>query len=394
MRPSLRGSNRGAPGYNPNITCLEVEAASAYHHIATSILLESRESPQTHINEERSIFTVGQPSLLTVRNLRVNFYTYRGVVKALDGVDLEIMEGETLGLVGETGSGKSVTALSLIRLIPDPPGKIDDGEILLQGENLLQKSESEMRKVRGARIAMVFQDPSTFLNPVLTIGEQIIETLLVHDVFAGPNLKGRALKLRAREKAVQLLRQVRMPDPAGTLKKYPDELSGGMRQRAMIAMAVACHPDLLIADEPTTALDVTIQAQILELLNDLKRQEGLSVLMITHDLGVVAETCDRVAVMYGGNIVEVGPTSRIFENPLHPYTKALLNSIPRMSTRLERLESIRGLVPNLINPPSGCRFHPRCPMAMNVCQMKKPVLQEVEDRHSVACFLFTEKEPT
>ena len=337
---------------------------------------------------------MGQPSLLTVRNLRVNFYTYRGVVKALDGVDLEIMEGETLGLVGETGSGKSVTALSLIRLIPDPPGKIDDGEVLLRGEDLLQKSESEMRKVRGARIAMVFQDPSTFLNPVLTIGEQIIETLLVHDVFAGPNLKGRALKLRAREKAVQLLREVRMPDPVGTLKKYPDELSGGMRQRAMIAMAVACHPDLLIADEPTTALDVTIQAQILELLNDLKRQEGLSVLMITHDLGVVAETCDRVAVMYGGNIVEVGPTSRIFENPLHPYTKALLNSIPRMSTRLERLESIRGLVPNLINPPSGCRFHPRCPMAMNVCQMKKPVLQEVEDRHSVACFLFTEKEPT
>ena len=337
---------------------------------------------------------MGQPSLLTVRNLRVNFYTYRGVVKALDGIDLEIVQGETLGLVGETGSGKSVTALSLIRLIPDPPGKIDGGEILLQGENLLLKSESEMRKVRGARIAMVFQDPSTFLNPVLTIGEQIIETLLVHDVLRGPNLKGKALRLKAREKAVQLLKQVRMPDPAGALRKYPDELSGGMKQRAMIAMAVACHPDLLIADEPTTALDVTIQAQILELLNDLKRQEGLSVLMITHDLGIVAETCDRVAVMYGGNIVEVGPTSRIFENPLHPYTKALLNSIPRMSTHLERLESIKGTVPNLISPPSGCRFHPRCPMAMDVCQMNKPVLEEVEERHSVACFLYPEKKPT
>ena len=340
------------------------------------------------------MFTVGQPSLLTVRNLRVNFYTYRGVVKALDGIDLEIDQGETLGLVGETGSGKSVTTLYLMRLRPGPPGKIDDGEILLQGENLLQKSESEMRKVRGARIAMVFQDPSTFLNPVLTIGEQIIETLLVHDVLRGPNLKGKALRLKAREKAVQLLKQVRMPDPAGTLRKYPDELSGGMRQRAMIAMAVACHPDLLIADEPTTALDVTIQAQILELLNDLKKQEGLSVLMITHDLGIVAETCDRVAVMYGGNIVEVGPTSRIFENPLHPYTKALLNSIPRMSTHLERLDSIKGTVPNLISPPSGCRFHPRCPMAMDVCQMNKPVLEEVEERHSVACFLYPEKKPT
>ena len=334
---------------------------------------------------------MGQQPLLAVHNLKVNFYTYRGVVKAIDGIDMEIAKGETLGLVGETGSGKSVTALSLIRLIPEPPGRIEEGKIILQGEDLLQKSESEMRKVRGARIAMVFQDPSTFLNPVLTIGDQIIETLLVHDVVAGPNLKGKALKQKAKENAIRLLTQVKMPDPTGALKKYPDELSGGMRQRAMIAIAVACRPDLMIADEPTTALDVTIQAQILELLNELKRQEGLSMLMITHDLGVVAETCDRVAVMYGGNIVEVGPTSRIFENPLHPYTKALLNSIPRMGTKLERLESIKGTVPNLISPPGGCRFHPRCPMAMDVCSVNKPVLLEIEDRHSVACFLFPEK---
>ncbi len=332
-----------------------------------------------------------QPTILSVRNLKVNFYTYRGVVKALDGINLEIAKGETLGLVGETGSGKSVTALSIVRLVPDPPGKIDEGEVILQGEDILHKSESEMRKVRGARIAMVFQDPSTFLNPVLTVGEQIIETLLVHGAVAGPGIKGRALKERAKEKAVELLTQVRMPDPRGTLRKYPDELSGGMRQRAMIAIAVACHPDLLIADEPTTALDVTIQAQILELINDLKREEGLSVLMITHDLGIVAETCNRVAVMYGGNIVEVGPTPRIFENSLHPYTKALLNSIPKMNAHLERLESIAGTVPNLIVPPTGCRFNPRCPMAMKVCREKKPVLQEFEEGHSVACFLYPEE---
>src|SRR5439155_2884783 len=279
------------------------------------------------------MFTMGQPALLTVRNLKVNFYTYRGVVKALDGVDLEIMEGETLGLVGETGSGKSVTALSLIRLIPDPPGKIDDGEILLQGENLLQKSESEIPKVRGARIAMVFQDPSTFLNPVLTIGEQIIETLLVHDVFAGPNLKGRALKLRAREKAVQLLRQVRMPDPAGTLKKYPYELSGGMRQRAMIAMALSCHPDLLIADEPTTALDVTTEAQILSLMRKLQQELGMAILFITHNLGVVAQMTERVIVMYMGRVVEEASVDALFYEPKHPYTQSLLRSIPKLGSK-------------------------------------------------------------
>jgi len=242
-----------------------------------------------------------------------------------------------------------------------------------------------LREIRGNDIAMIFQDPMTSLNPVHTIGKQLAEAVILHNDVTHAQSRARSL---------ELLKAVGIPRAERRIDDYPHQFSGGMRQRVMIAMALINNPDLLIADEPTTALDVTIQAQILELLNDLKRQEGLSVLMITHDLGVVAETCDRVAVMYGGNIVEVGPTSRIFENPLHPYTKALLNSIPRMSNRLERLESIKGLVPNLINPPSGCRFHPRCPMAMNVCQMKKPVLQEVEDRHSVACFLFTEKGPT
>lgn len=327
--------------------------------------------------------------LLTVHNLRVNFYTYRGVVKALDGVDLEVKKGETLGLVGETGSGKSVTALSILRLIPDPPGKIDEGEILLRNQNLMAKSEAEMREIRGSKITMVFQDPSTFLNPVFTLGDQLVETLLVHNAVSENGLRGKALRKRAAEKGVELLRQVKMPDPQGVLKKYPHELSGGMRQRAMIAMAIACQPELLIADEPTTALDVTIQAQILDLLNDLKREKDLSVLMITHDLGIVAETCDRVAVMYGGNVVEIGTVSQIFESPRHPYTKALLLAIPKGHGSQEKLESIKGSVPNLIEPPSGCRFHPRCPYVMDICSQKKPVPSESDAGHFVSCFLTT-----
>jgi len=331
-------------------------------------------------------------SLLSIRNLKVNFYTYRGTVKALDGVDLDIMKGETVGLVGETGSGKSVTALSIIRLIPDPPGKIDEGEIMLGDDNLLKIPEEQMQQIRGSKIAMVFQDPSTFLNPVMTIGDQLIETLLIHNAVSAPGLKGKALKTKAEEKGIELLRRVRMPDPKGALKKYPHELSGGMRQRAIIAMAIACQPELLIADEPTTALDVTIQAQILDLLNELKRGGKLSVLMITHDLGIVAETCDRVAVMYGGNIVEAGTVRQIFETPLHPYTKALLMAIPKVTETRKKLESIVGSVPNLINPPSGCRFHPRCPYVMDVCSAKKPKLMETGKNHFVSCFLVTKEE--
>jgi oligopeptide/dipeptide ABC transporter ATP-binding protein len=370
--------------------------------------------------------------LLVIRGLKVNFYTYAGVVKALDGINLELRQGETLGLVGETGCGKSVTALAIMRLVPDPPGRIDEGEILLRGKDLLKLPENEMRDVRGNNITMVFQDPTTFLNPVMTLGEQVAETLLIHrdlrkdlleervaklseklekaeptDKEAGAlkkqieELKNldpakfhasrRDLKQVAVRRSVELLRTVRLPEPETVVKQYPHELSGGMRQRVIIAMAIACHPELLIADEPTTALDVTIQAQILDLLNDLKQTVGLSAMFITHDLGVVAETCDRVAVMYAGNIVEVATTDRLFEKPLHPYTEAMLRAIPKITERRIELESIHGSVPNLIEPPAGCRFHPRCPFVMDVCKKIKPELVEIESGHMVACFLHTEK---
>jgi oligopeptide/dipeptide ABC transporter ATP-binding protein len=376
--------------------------------------------------------TVVSESLLAIRDLKVNFYTYAGVVKALDGIDLELWKGESLGLVGETGCGKSVTSLAIIRLVPDPPGKIDAGEIILRGEDLLKKPEQEMRKIRGNVITMVFQDPTTFMNPVMTIGEQVAETLLIHqdlrkDLLADrigdlsdrlaeldptsnearilkgkidslqklPPEKVRAsrgdLKRMALKRSVELLRTVRLPEPESIIRRYPHELSGGMRQRVIIAMAIACHPELLIADEPTTALDVTIQAQILDLLNELKETVGLSVMIITHDLGVVAETCDRVAVMYAGNIVEIAQTERLFEKPLHPYTQALLRAVPKISERRTELESIQGSVPNLIDPPTGCRFHPRCPFAMEVCRKQKPELEEIEQKHVVACFLHTSR---
>jgi oligopeptide/dipeptide ABC transporter ATP-binding protein len=366
--------------------------------------------------------------LLVIRGLKVNFYTYAGVVKALDGINLEVRQGETLGLVGETGCGKSVTSLAIMRLVPDPPGKIDEGEILLRGQDLLKLSEAGMREVRGNIITMVFQDPTTFLNPVMTIGEQVAETLLVHRNLRKELLEERIKKLSdelqtsnpsshqtdqlkknienlqklepskfhvskhdlkdvAMKRSLELLKTVRLPEPETVVKQYPHELSGGMRQRVIIAMAIACRPELLIADEPTTALDVTIQAQILDLLNELKETVGLSAMFITHDLGVVAETCDRVAVMYAGNIVEVASTNRIFEHPLHPYTQGLLRAVPKITERRTTLESISGSVPNLIEPPTGCRFHPRCPFVMDTCKRNKPELIEVELEHTVACFL-------
>lgn len=376
--------------------------------------------------------TVVSEPLLAIRDLKVNFYTYAGVVKALDGINLELWKGESLGLVGETGCGKSVTSLAIIRLVPDPPGKIDAGEIILRGEDLLKKPEQEMRKIRGNVITMVFQDPTTFMNPVMTIGEQVAETLLIHqdlrkDLLAdrigdlsdrlaeldpasneARTLKGKIdslqelppekvrasrgdLKRMALKRSVELLRTVRLPEPESIIRRYPHELSGGMRQRVIIAMAIACHPELLIADEPTTALDVTIQAQILDLLNELKETVGLSVMIITHDLGVVAETCYCVAVMYAGNIVEIAQTERLFEKPLHPYTQALLRAVPKISERRTELESIQGSVPNLIDPPTGCRFHPRCPFVMEVCRKQKPELEEIEQKHVVACFLHTSR---
>ncbi len=361
-------------------------------------------------------------TLLKIRNLKTYFFTYAGVVKALDGINLDVYKGETMGLVGETGCGKSVTSLSILRLI-QPPGKIVEGEIWFKGKDLLKLSDEEMRKVRGKEIAMVFQDPATYINPVLTIGDQIAEVIMLHqdlrkDVLEmkieeltkklkekpneklkekieelkkalnnPPNPTKREIKKAAYKKAVEALRLVKMPSPEKVVMQYPHELSGGMRQRAMIAMALSCKPDLLIADEATTALDVTIQAQILNLLNEIKKELETSILIITHDLGIVAELCDRVAVMYAGLIIEEADTQSLFKNPLHPYTRGLLNAIPKLHSTSSRLKTIPGFVPNLINPPSGCRFHPRCEYVMDICRKQEPKLIEVKKNHFAACFL-------
>jgi peptide/nickel transport system ATP-binding protein/oligopeptide transport system ATP-binding protein len=285
-----------------------------------------------------------------------------------------------MGLVGESGCGKSVTALSIMRLIPSPPGKIVGGEICLDGKNLLELDEREMRKIRGKKISMIFQEPMTSLDPVFTIGYEIMESIQLHQGLE---------KEKAREKAIEALRVVGIPDPERRVDEYPHELSGGMRQRAMIAMALSCNPALLIADEPTTALDVTIQAQILRLIDELKEKFGASVMLITHDLGVIAEMCDNVAVMYAGYIVEYADVDTLFSNPLHPYTKGLNKSIPRLDAKTERLDVIRGLVPNLLDVPSGCPFHPRCDFCSKRCIEEVPKLIEVEDGHLVRCHLIS-----
>ena len=355
--------------------------------------------------------------ILTIKNLKTYFYTYAGVVQALNGVSLEVFEGETLGLVGETGSGKSVTALSILRLV-DSPGKIVGGEIYFRDENLLQKTEDELRNIRGNKISIIFQDPMTYLNPVLTIKSQIAEAIMLHqdltetvieikkqkagikqetadesstNIFKPENAKSRNFSKRdledaAMEKVVEALTLVKMPNPQEIAKRYPHELSGGMRQRVMMAMALACRPELLICDEATTFLDVTTQAEILELLKEIQEKTGTSIILITHNLGLVAETCDRIAVMYAGDVVEYGATSQIFDNPCHPYTHGLLEAIPRLDRETGRLAVIRGSVPNLISPPSGCRFHPRCPCAKDVCEREKPELVEIEPNHFVACY--------
>lgn len=315
-------------------------------------------------------------NVLEVRDLYLNFKTMWGVAKVLNGVSFEIREGEIFGLVGETGCGKSVTALSILRLLP--PNAEISGEILFKGENLLEKSEEEMRKLRGKEISIVFQDPMTSLNPLFKIGEQMLDVIMLHEGMD---------KDEALEHAKKLLSAVGLPDPERILNSYPHELSGGMRQRVMIAMALSSNPSLLIADEPTTALDVTIQKQILELILKLRDEYNFSVLLITHDLGVVAEVCDRVGVMYAGNIVEVAPTEELFENPLHPYTKGLLSVVPDPRAK-KPLKPLRGSVPSLLNPPGGCRFHPRCDYAMEVCKRVKPELVELSPGHFVACHLY------
>jgi peptide/nickel transport system ATP-binding protein len=365
-----------------------------------------------------------EESVLTISNLNVTFHTYAGDVKALDGVELSVKRGELLGLVGESGCGKSVTALAIVGLLP-PNAEIVSGDMQLDGVRLLGLGKEDLRRTRLREVAIVFQDPMTYLNPVLTIGLQITEIIASQpDLFTTELVKNRLEEIDATEKlikelepgmraereklrnaqadrvgkdelkrlaryyAISILKSVKLPEPEKVFRMYPFELSGGMRQRAMIAMALVRRPKLLLADEITTALDVTVQAQILQLLQELKRTIDTSVLLITHDLAVVAEVCDRVAVMYAGNVVEVASVEELFRNPLHPYTKGLLASVPRVDVTFEEQRSIQGSVPDLIYPPTGCRFHPRCPNAFDKCPAAKPTLIEISPGHLVSCFLY------
>ncbi len=320
-------------------------------------------------------------SLLEIRGLKTHFSTDDGMVQAVDGVDLTIYRGETLGVVGESGCGKTVTALSVLKLIAMPPGRIVDGQILWQGRDLVPLPSSDMNEIRSKEIAIIFQEPMTSLNPVYSVGEQIAEVLRRHE-----GLGRRAALART----VEMLKLVQIPNPQYRVHDYPHQFSGGMRQRVMIAMALCCNPKLLIADEPTTALDVTIQAQILELLSELKSRLGMAVMLITHAMGVVAETAQRVVVMYAGKVIEEATVQQLFARPRHPYTQGLIRSIPRIdraSARKARLEAIAGVVPSLLNPPPGCRFAPRCRFAAPVCTEALPPLREIDAGHKVACVL-------
>lgn len=323
-------------------------------------------------------------TILDVQDLHTYFYTVEGVGRAVDGVSFQVKRGETLGIVGESGCGKSITSLSILRLVPSPPGRIISGKILFNGQDLLQFSERQMRSIRGNQISMIFQEPMTALNPVFTVGEQIAEVYRIHRKMS---------RREAFDAAVEMMEKVRIPASPQRAREYPHQLSGGMRQRIMIAMALACDPDLLIADEPTTALDVTVQAQILALMEDLQQRTGASIILITHDLGVIAEVADRVAVMYAGQVVEEAPVEKIFTDPLHPYTRGLLRSIPHLAERSsERLHVIQGNVPNPKNFPPGCRFHPRCPDRFEPCDKRDCPVYHLPDGRSVRCFLYDEKE--
>lgn len=317
--------------------------------------------------------------LLEIKNLKIHYITEDGTGKAVENLNLSIGKGETLGLVGETGAGKTTTALGIMKLVPDPPGKILEGEIRFKGENLLEKSEAQMRKIRGNEISMIFQDPMTSLNPVFTVGKQIGETIQLHQKLSSA---------KAMERAKEMLELVGIPGERAN--NYPHEFSGGMKQRVLIAMALACNPSLLIADEPTTALDVTIQAQVLEVMRDLKSKVQTSMILITHDLGVVSEVCDHVAIMYAGKIIEAGKIQQIFAKPRHPYTVGLFNSIPNPERKNQRLEPIAGLMPEPTDLPRGCRFHPRCPEAMPRCSEVVPSDVFIEQGHYVACLLYNE----
>ena len=319
-------------------------------------------------------------NLLEVKNLKTYFFTDGGVVKSVDDVCFNVKPGKTLGVVGESGCGKSITSLSIMQLVETPPGKIVGGEIIYNGENLLGKNADEMRKIRGGEIAMIFQEPMTSLNPVFTVGQQIMEALTIHTDMD---------KNKAKERAIEMLKLVKIPLAEKRFNEYPHQLSGGMRQRVMIAMALSCNPKLLICDEPTTALDVTIQAQILDLINELKEKLGTSIMMITHDLGVIAEVADDVMVMYAGKIVEYGTADQIFETPMHPYTHGLMNCIPKLNDENEtRLHVIPGMVPSPDRMPKGCAFCPRCSEAKKICEEKMPELMEVNGQ-KVRCFKYT-----
>ena len=313
-------------------------------------------------------------SFLDIKDLTIHYITDEGVVKAVNGIDLSLEKGDTLGLVGETWAGKTTTALGVMGLVPDPPGKVVSGEILYNGEDLLKKSNAELRKIRGGEISMIFQDPMTALNPVLRVGDQIAEVIHLH---------GNCSRTEALKRAMDMLQKVGIPPER--VSDYPHQFSGGMKQRVVIAIALACTPQLIIADEPTTALDVTIQAQVLDMMNDLKQQIGTSMILITHDLGVVAETCDKVAIMYAGEIVEYGDLRNIFKETAHPYTKGLFGSLPSLDKKTHRLKPIAGLMPDPANLPEGCKFHPRCPYADETCRTQEPMTTELSPGHLVRC---------
>jgi len=323
-------------------------------------------------------------ALLEVKNLKTHFYTHDGILPAVDGVSFKINKGETLCVVGESGCGKSVTAMSILKIVPTPPGKYVSGNILFNGEEILTKTDDEMRKIRGKDIAMIFQEPMTSLNPVYTVGDQIAEAIIIH--------QGKKKK-EAIEIAINMLKKVGIPSPEKRVREYPHQLSGGMRQRVMIAMALSCNPMVLIADEPTTALDVTVQAQILDLMRKMQKESGAAIMFITHDLGVVAEMADRVVVMYAGKIVEEGAVDKIFDSPMHPYTIGLLNSIPQLDSKgKETLHVIEGMVPGLDELPNGCAFNPRCNHAMDICREKKPELITImSSGRKCACWLRVER---
>lgn len=317
--------------------------------------------------------------VLSIQDLVVEFKTEAGLIRALDGVSFDVQEGEALGIVGESGCGKSVTALSILKLIPSPPGRIAGGSIKLDDIDVVNQPDDEMRKVRGSLASMIFQEPMTALNPVFTIGNQMVEIIRVHQKVS---------KAEAKIQAIEMLRTVNIESPEQRIDQYPHELSGGMRQRVMIAMALSCSPKLLIADEPTTALDVTVQAQVMEEINRLQREMNMGLILITHDLGVIAESCTRVVVMYCGKIIEMAETEELFRNPRHPYTRGLLDSIPRIrEKKLETLPIIEGMVPDLANLPKGCRFADRCPKAEDHCRESEPPLEDTESGGKVACFI-------